>query len=97
MRTREIPFNNRVPSRIQFKTPKIKQILSFYGLKNPSVREDKEHNRLVFRVDTSGNPITITAAIDEIEAFLGEPVLIMDRSFQYPDITTPQPSNDQQA
>lgn len=82
MRSRDIPFNPRVPPRIQFKIPKIKSILGYQSLASPTVRED-ERGRLVFKVDNeSGDPLSTVVASDKISEFLGESVIVIDRSLE---------------
>lgn len=82
MRMRDFPVNSRVPGRVQFKLPKIRQIMSFHQLSNPSVKE--RDNRLIFSVDLSkgANPMNVVSASDEISEFLGENVVVIDRKMQ---------------
>jgi len=81
MRSRDLPFNDKVPLRLQYRIPKVKSILNYHKLQNPSVRERKEDGKLIFKVDSgsSNSSMAMLAATSQISDFLEEEVIVMIR------------------
>lgn len=84
MRARELPFNPNLPPRLQYRIPKVKGILKYHKLMNPSVRERREDGKLVFKVDSqsANSSMATLAAAGEISDFLGEEVVVVVRGFE---------------
>lgn len=80
MRSNDLPYNSKVPPKLQYRLPKVRHILSYHKLMNPTVRQRKEDGVLVFKVDSlAGSPLATIAAEDQISEFLGEEVIVMRR------------------
>lgn len=82
MNARDLPYNDRVPPKLQYRLPKIKSILRYHRLQNPTVRQRKEDGKLIFKVDLAPenpSPLATVAAGGQISEFLGEDVIVILR------------------